>query len=140
MPGTARASPWPRTSRSTPARRIGNIITPDAASSRPRSPSGSASAWRRITLLEAHTHAEAKRARAQPADRARRELEHPHALVVDAQLRVDGALAQPERAAGIRGHAGHGRDDLAREPRRRGKDRLLKIGRLERVGRIEDRE
>ena len=64
-------------------------------------------------LLEAHTHAEAKRARAQPADRARRELEHPHALVVDAQLRVDGALAQPERRAGIRGRAGHGRDDLA---------------------------
>ena len=49
MPGTARASSWPRTSRSTPARGIGSIITPDAAASRRRSPSGSPSAWRRIT-------------------------------------------------------------------------------------------
>src|SRR5439155_10178680 len=31
-------------------------------------------------LLEAHTDAEAKRARAQPSDRARGELEHTHAL------------------------------------------------------------
>ena len=53
---------------------------------------------------------------------------------------MDGALAQPERRAGIRGRAGHGRDDLARQPRRRGEDRLLEVRALERVRLVEDRE
>ena len=113
MPGTARASSWPRTSRSTPARGIGSIITPDAAASRRRSPSGSPSAWRRITSSRlTPTPKRSEREHSPPIERAASSSIHTRPPC-DAQLGVDGALAQPERRAGIRGHAGHGRDDLA---------------------------
>ena len=49
-------------------------------------------------------------------------------------------VAEPERRAGIRGRAGHGRDDPGRQPRRRGEDRLLEVRALERVRLIEDGE
>ena len=55
-------------------------------------------------LLQADAGAEAQRARAQPADRAGRELEHAHPLAVHAQLGVDRSLAQPQRARRPRGN------------------------------------
>ena len=42
---------------------------------------------------------ELQRARTQPADRAGRDFEHEHALLVDAALRVNGPVVQPERLA-----------------------------------------
>ena len=60
MPGTARASSWPRTSRSTPARGIGSIITPDAAASRREVVERQPERVAQDHLLEAHTDAEAQ--------------------------------------------------------------------------------
>ncbi len=78
-PGTARASACPRTSLSTPRLRDRQHHHPGggglAAQVVERQPEGVA----QDQLLEAHAHPEAQRARAQPADRAGGELEHPHA-------------------------------------------------------------
>ncbi len=51
-------------------------------------------------LLERDPRAEAQRARAQPADGARRDLDDPHALAVEAELRVDGSVLEPDRGRG----------------------------------------
>ena len=49
-------------------------------------------------LLERDAGAEAQRARAQAADRPRRDLDHRDAVAVDAELGVDRPVGEPDRA------------------------------------------
>ena len=76
-PGTPARRPDRRTARACPARGIGSIITPDAPRLAARSSSGMPERVAQHDLLEAMPGAEPQRARAQPADRARRDLDHP---------------------------------------------------------------
>src|SRR3954469_13578538 len=90
-------------------------------------------------LLERHAEAEPEAARAEPADRARGELEHPRRRA-EAQLRVDRAFGEAERPRRVAGQAMDLFDDLWRLARRSDVDRLLEVGAVERVWLVEDRE
>ena len=92
-------------------------------------------------LLERDARAEAQRARAQPADRAGRDLDHPHAVAVDPQLGVHRAL-RPARSRRRRAPVTSStRASVAGgEARRRDVDRLLEVRADERVGLVEHRE
>ena len=86
-PGTARASSCPRTSRAL-------LPSESAASSPRRRPSrgrveGKPEGVAEDEFLEAHAQPEAQRPRAEPADRARSELEQPRSGAVDPELGVD---------------------------------------------------
>src|SRR5207244_11882363 len=89
-------------------------------------------------LLEAQARPEGERARAQPADRPRRDLEDEGAALVDAQLGVDRPLGEAQRRAGITGHGGDALLRRRRQARRRGVDRLLEERTGERVRLVEE--
>ena len=77
---------------------IGSIITPDADVSRSMLVEGQPERVAQDQLLECDAGAEAQRARAQAADRPRRDLDHRDAIAVDAQLGVDRPVGEPECA------------------------------------------
>ncbi len=95
-------------------------------------------------LLEADARAEAQRARAQPADRPRRDLDDRHLVaecgLVDSDFRVDRSLGEPDRASRPFARAGDEVEGRRREARRRHVDGLLEVRALERVGLVEDRQ
>ena len=83
---------------------------------------------------------EAQDARAQPADRPRRDLEHEHAVMVDPAFRVDRTMPQPER---LRGPL-HGQIDLVLgrrvDGRRRQIDRFFEERAVQWIRFVEQRE
>ena len=83
---------------STPARGIGSIITPDARRLAGEAVERHPERVPQDHLLERDAGAEAQRARAQPADRPRRDLDHPDAVAVDAELGVHRTFGEPDRA------------------------------------------
>src|SRR3954447_13262651 len=90
-------------------------------------------------LLERHAEAESEAARAEPADRARGELEHPRRRA-EAQLPVDRAFGEAERPRRVPGQAMDLFDDLWRLARRSDVDRLLEVRAVERVRLVEGGE
>ena len=90
--------------------------------------------------FERDARAELQRARAQPPDAARRDVDRPRAVVVDSQLGVEWAVPQAERAGGGGRGASHLLLPVGRQPRRRHIDRLLEEGAHEGVGLVEDRQ
>src|SRR3954468_11071121 len=90
-------------------------------------------------LLERHAEPEAEAARAEPADRARGELEHLRRRP-EAELGVDRAFGQPERFRRVRREPADLRLHLRRLARRRHVDRLLEVGAVEWVGLVEHGE
>ena len=138
-PGRPRA---PRTARSTPPRGIGIIITPAAAPlALERVDGPSPSAWRRISSSSVIPVAEAERARAEPADRARRHLDHPRPLARSPAARRGPAprsgrapRTPPQRVSA------HRRLDVGGQARRRDVDRLLEERAVERIGLVEEGE
>src|SRR5436309_4385455 len=91
-------------------------------------------------LLEAQAGSEAKRARAQPADRARGDLQDEGPALVEAQLGVDRSLREAEGSAGVAGHRGDAGLRRLGQPRRRDVDRLLEERAVEWVGLVEERQ
>src|SRR5215467_3633075 len=95
---------------------------------------------RKDQVLEGQTGAERQGAGAEASDRARGHLEHERAALVQAKLRVDGALGEPERRARVAAHRGDTGLDGFRQTRRRHVDRLLEERAVERIGLVEDRQ
>src|SRR4051812_6866198 len=92
-------------------------------------------------LLERHPQPEAQRARAQPADRARGELQDGDAAAcADAHLRMNGTLGEAKRSCSVAGSALDRLEHRRRLTRRRDVDRLLEVGTVERIGLVEDGE
>ena len=91
-------------------------------------------------VLQADAGAEPQRARAQPADRPRRQLQHADPLAVHAQLGMDRSLSQPQRPRRPRSNRLDLAQDRGRQPRRRHIQRLLKVRPLERIGLIKHRQ
>ncbi len=77
---------------------------------------------------------------AKTADRPRRNLQGPHAILVDAKLRVDWAVRQTQSSYRISRAFLDGTLHGVGEPRRRDVDRLFKVWAFERIGLIEDRQ
>ena len=133
-PGDARAPRAPRPGRRPRAacrpRGIGQHHHARRAPARAsRSSSGRPSAWRRITSSRLMPGAEAQRARAQAADRARRDLDHP---ARGRRRRAARRGPGPRRARARRRHRAASAVDVRRErrrgePRRRHVDRLLEV-------------
>ena len=92
-------------------------------------------------LLERDAGAEPQRARAQPADRPRRDLEHARRDRRRSGARRGRALGEPDRARVARQVRNATRCCTSSgESRRRHVDRLLEVRAVERVGLVEDRE
>ena len=140
MPGTASAASRPRVARSTPPRGIGIIMTPAGRRSRSSESRSIAERVAEDSSSRDTPGPEAERARAEAADRAGGDLDHPRTLVVDPQLGVDRPLREaerprrPARLGGDRGLAS------GRQARGRHVERLLEVRPVERVGLVEERQ
>src|SRR5437667_1856063 len=91
-------------------------------------------------FFQRDSRAEPKGARAQPANRSRRDFEHPRTVTVEAKLGVDGTIRQAKRLA--RPSRGL-RDQRLRsigKPRGGDINRLLEEWPMEWIGLIEDRQ
>ncbi len=96
-------------------------------------------------LLEGHAGAERERARAETADRARGDLDHPGPgppvlVPADPELGMHGPLRQPERLRRVLRTGADGGLRLLGEPRGRDVDRLLEERSVQRIRLVEQRE
>ena len=91
-------------------------------------------------LFVGHPGPKAQRAASQAAYRARRQLQKPGSLVVDAEFRVHRAVAQAQGEGGLLGVLGDGCLQVRIEARRRNVEGFLEIGAVQRVRLVEKRQ
>src|SRR5205814_10341829 len=89
-------------------------------------------------LLERDAGPESERSRAESADRACGDLQHPGAAVVESEFSVDRAVGQAQRARRPRRRHVDLRLPLTRKTGGGDVDRLLEEGSVQRVGLVED--